>query len=69
MILFNATNLKVLWSHCAHIRDAENETYCVKDIGLSTTIQPGDGIETVVPAQVVSILMALVECTVLTTLR
>ena len=42
--------LKILSADSAHVRDAENETYWVENVGLSATVQACDGVEAFVPA-------------------
>lgn len=42
--------LQVLRSDCCHVGDTKDKTYCVKNIRLSTSIQPRDRIEALVPA-------------------
>lgn len=36
-------------AHRAHVRYAQDETYRIEYIGLSTTIETGDGVKTLVP--------------------
>jgi hypothetical protein len=42
--------LEVLRPHSTHIRDPEHETYGVEDVGLARPIEPGDGVEALIPA-------------------
>jgi hypothetical protein len=44
------TNLKVLSSDRAHVRDAENEANGIENVGFARAVQAGDRIETFVPA-------------------
>lgn len=43
--------LEVLGSHGAHIRNTEDEANGIEDVGFSTTVETGDGIERFVPAR------------------
>lgn len=42
--------LYVLSPHGAHGSNSQNETYCVEDVRLATTIETCDGIEALIPA-------------------
>jgi hypothetical protein len=42
--------LDVLRPYRAHARNAQDETYCIKDIGFSTSVETGDGVEAFVPS-------------------
>jgi len=44
------TCLEVLRSHHAQVVDTEHKAYCIENIGLSRPVQPGNRVETLVPA-------------------
>lgn len=44
--------LEVLSAHCSHIRDAQDETYCVEDVRLAASIESSDRVEALVPVTI-----------------
>lgn len=46
---FKQQYLYILRPHGTHAGDTQDETYRVEDVGLSTAVEAGDGIEALVP--------------------